>query len=159
MSTQQKVSEVMTHLVLKCRPEDKLSDTARRLQANRISGAPVVKEGKLVGLISESDLLKACLPRQHPSRRLIPLDPFVFFLEGGEVRGEHAQTVGEVMTVDVMTTRPDATLREAATLLDRHGMRRLPVVDEEGFVVGIVTRSDLVRAMAEHGPWTTAATS
>lgn len=143
----------MTHLVVTCKQGDSLRDTARRLQANRISGAPVVSEGKLVGLISEADLLAACLPRQR-NPRLVPLDPFVFFLEGGETHGGYPQTVGEAMTRNLVTTRPDATLKEAAMMLDTHGVRRLPVVDDEGFVVGIVTRSDLVRAMAQNGAWT-----
>ena len=155
MNSHQNVSEVMTHLVVTCRPEDTLRATARRLQANRISGAPVVSEGKIVGLISETDLLRACLPRRRSSK-LVPLDPFVFFLDGGEVGDEHPQTVAEVMTQRVVTTSPDASLREAAVLLDKHGVRRLPVVDEEGFVVGVVTRSDLVRAMAQNGAWTPA---
>ena len=153
MSTQPTVAEVMTHLVVTCRAEDTLRDTARRLQMNHISGAPVVKDGKVVGLISEADLLRACLPT-HRHSRLMPLDPFVFFLEGGEPRGEQPQTVGEVMARQVITIHPDASLKDAAIQLDKYGVRRLPVVDNEGFVVGVVTRSDLVRAMAQSGAWT-----
>jgi CBS domain-containing protein len=56
--------------------------------------------------------------------------------------------VGDVMTKDVVTIRPDDSIWEAASLIDRHGVRRLPVVDDEDYVVGILARSDLVRCMA-----------
>ena len=58
-------------------------------------------------------------------------------------------TVGDVMTRDVISVLPETSVREAASLIDRHGIRRLPVVDEEGYVVGILARADRVRAMAK----------
>jgi CBS domain-containing protein len=59
--------------------------------------------------------------------------------------------VADVMTKDALSVHSDMPLWEAATLIDRHGFRRLPVVDPDGFVVGILTRSDIVRAMAAEG--------
>lgn len=57
-------------------------------------------------------------------------------------------TVGDVMTLDVVSIGPEASLWEAASLMHRRGVKRLPVVDPHGYVVGVLTRSDLVRAMA-----------
>jgi CBS domain-containing protein len=143
-----RVKDVMTHLVVTLRPEDKITDAAKRLLSNRISGAPVVEAGRLVGLVSEADLVKAFAP---PARRgsLVAPYPLIFLLLRGSPRREAAySTVGDVMTRDVVTIGPDESVWEAASLIDRHGVRRLPVVDPEGYLIGVLARSDLVRCMA-----------
>lgn len=132
-----RVRDVMTNLVLTVRPEDEIRQVARRLLASRISGAPVVEEGRLVGIVSETDLVKM----YSALRRNVSLaDP-----------DQRTDTVlvGDVMTTRVVSITPDATIWEAASLIDRHAVRRLPVVDEDGFVVGVVARADLVRYMAQ----------
>ena len=156
MIHREKVSDVMTHLVVTCRAQDSVRETARRLLANRISGAPVVKDGKLVGVVSETDLLRAYVP-QPRAQLMTPKDPITFLLDGGEIHGNDDVCIGDVMTKAVVTVEPDATIGRAASLIDRFGVRRLPVIDEEGFVVGVVTRSDLVRAMANEDAYRAAA--
>lgn len=141
-----KVKDVMTHLVVTCRRQDTLQQAARKLLNNRISGAPVVEHGRLVGVVSEADLVAAYAPHAHTGR-LIGSDPLMFLLRGTEPRESH-RTVGDVMTKEVLTVSPDATVWQAASLIDRHGVRRLPVVDADGYVVGVLARADLVRAMA-----------
>ena len=143
-----KVTDVMTHLVVTLRPEDPLKQAAQRLLSNRISGAPVVDGGKLVGVVSEADLLRAYAPGARRRPPFGATAPLMFVLGGEQLRDVHNVTVGDVMTHDVVSISPETSVGEAASLVDRHGIRRLPVVEEEGFVVGIVTRSDLVRAMA-----------
>jgi CBS domain-containing protein len=69
-------------------------------------------------------------------------------LLGVPSRDAHISTVGEVMATNLVAIGPQESVWEAASLIDRHGVRRLPVVDEDRFVVGVVTRSDLIRAMA-----------
>lgn len=118
-----KVTDVMTHLVLTFRPEESVVDAARRLLANRISGAPVVEGGKLVGVATEADFINV-----------------------------RDKTVGDVMTPRVVSIGPDESVWKAAWLIHHHGVRRLPVVDQEGFVMGVLARSDLVRAMVELRP-------
>ena len=141
--------DVMTHLVVTFRPEDKILHAAKRLLSNRIGGAPVVDDGGLVGVVSEADLVKAYAP---PARRgfpfVAPSPLMLLVLRGAPRREAHNTTVGDVMTRDVVSIGPDASIWEAASLIDRHGVRRLPVVDSEGYVVGVLTRSDLVRCMA-----------
>jgi CBS domain-containing protein len=141
-----KVTDVMTHLVLTFRPEDTIYDAAQRLLTNRISGAPVVEGGRLVGVVSEADLVHALAPEHWRAGPMAPAAGLAVF--GVPSRDAHISTVGEVMSTNTISIGPDESVWDAASLIDRHGVRRLPVVDEEGFVVGVLTRSDLVRAMA-----------
>ncbi len=143
-----KVTDVMTHLVVTLRPQDTLQQAAKRLLSNRISGAPVVEGGRLVGVVSEADLLKAYAPAPQGRSSFVATAPLMFLLRGGRLRDVEKTTVGDVMTSEVVSITPDANIRLAASLIDRNGVRRLPVIDGEGFVVGVVARSDLVRAMA-----------
>ena len=143
-----KVRDVMTNLVVTLRPDDPIPQAARELLANRISGCPVVEEGRLVGVVSEADLVAVW---SRPPRKVSPLsvgDPLAFLLRGRAPDHIHNTTVADVMTTDVVTVSPDAGVWEAARLIDRFGVRRLPVVDDEDYVIGIVARSDIVRAMA-----------
>jgi CBS domain-containing protein len=143
-----RVSDVMTHLVVTFRTQDTIQQAAQRLLSNRISGAPVVEHGRLVGVVSEADLVAAYAPPALNGRHFVATDPLMFLLRGTVPRAVHHTTVGDVMTKNVISIAPDASVWEAASLIDRHGIRRLPVVDDEGFVVGVLARSDLVRAMA-----------
>lgn len=142
------VKDVMTHLVVTLRPSDTITDAAKRLLSNWISGAPVVDGGQLVGIVSEADLMKAFTP---PPRRGVSVAPYplMFLLLRGTPRHEaRYSSVSDVMTKNVVTIKPNDSIWEAASLIDRYGVRRLPVIEDEGYVVGIVTRSDLVRCMA-----------
>jgi CBS domain-containing protein len=141
-----KVSDVMTHLVLTFRPQDTIYDAAQRLLSNRISGAPVVEGGRLVGVVSAADLVHALAPQHWEAAPMAPVAGLA--LLGLPSRDAHITAVAEVMATNLVSIGPEESVWEAASLIDRHGVRRLPVVDEEGFVVGVLTRSDLVRAMA-----------
>ncbi|MDP9233981.1 MAG: CBS domain-containing protein [Actinomycetota bacterium] len=142
-----KVTEVMTHLVVTFRPQDTIYDAAQRLLSNRISGAPVTAGGRLVGVVSETDLVRALAPGHWEAARVAPAEGLAVL--GVPSRDAHVCTVGEVMATKVVSIGADDSVWEAASLIDRHGVRRLPVVDDEGFVMGVLTRSDLVRAMAQ----------
>jgi Predicted transcriptional regulator, contains C-terminal CBS domains len=143
-----KVKDVMTHLVVTVRPQDSIQEAARRLLDNRISGAPVVERGRLVGVFSEADLVAAYTPPARTGTPFVAVDPIMFLLRGTVPREAGHTTVADIMTRDVVSVSPDASLWEAASLIDRHGIRRLPVVDPDGYVVGVLARADLVRAMA-----------
>lgn len=143
-----KVRDVMTNLVVTLRPNDPIPKAARELLANRISGCPVVEEGKLVGVVTEADLVAVW---SQPTRSTSPLgvsDPLSFLLRGRTPEHVHNTVVADVMTTGVVTVTPDAGVWEAARLIDRFGVRRLPVVDADNFVIGVIARSDIVRAMA-----------
>ena len=144
-----KVRDVMTHLVVTLRPDDSVPLAAQMLVSNRISGAPVVRDGRLVGVVSEADLVRAYAPPVRRGAPFVAPHPLLFILlRGDQPKEVGAVLVGDVMTKDVISIGPEESIWEAAFKIDRHGVRRLPVVDDEGYVVGVVTRSDLVRAMA-----------
>ena len=143
-----KVRDLMTNLVVTLRPGDDIQDAARRLLRNRISGAPVVEDGKLIGIVSEADLVAAYSPPARSRSGFTAPDPIMLLLRGRFPFEGHGRSVRDVMTTNVISVGPDTSVWEAARLIDRHGVRRLPVIDPDDYVVGVLTRSDLVRAMA-----------
>lgn len=143
-----RVKDVMTHLVVTLRPHDTIQQAAGMLVKNRISGAPVVEEGRLVGVVSEADLVRVYAPPARAGSPFVAVNPMMLLVRGTVPRRVHNTTVGDVMTKHAVSISPEDSVWEAASVIDRHGFRRLPVVDGDGYVVGILTRSDLVRAMA-----------
>jgi CBS domain-containing protein len=146
------VGDVMTHLVVTLRAHDTIQEAARRLIANRISGAPVVDEGCLIGVVSVPDLVGAYMPVTDGLAELSAPDPLILLLRGPDWTRAQNKTVGEVMTRDVISISPEASVSEAAVAIDRHGVKRLPVIDSDGLVMGVIARSDLIRAMVS-GPY------
>jgi CBS domain-containing protein len=104
----------------------------------------------LVGVVSEADIVAAYTPPASRGSVVAP-DPLMFLVRGIVPRSVTHTIVGDVMTTAVISISPDACVWEAASLIDRHGVRRLPVVDDEGYVVGVLARADLVRALAGPG--------
>jgi CBS domain-containing protein len=143
-----RVRDIMTNLVVTLRPEDSIPQAARQLLSNRISGCPVVEGGKLVGVVTEADLVAAWSQPARLGPGLGAAHPLSILLRGGPPADVHGKTIADVMTTTVLTISPGSSVWEAARVIDRYGIRRLPVVDTEGFVVGIVARADLIRAMA-----------
>lgn len=133
------VRDIMTSDVVTVSPSTSLKEAARRMLAAGISGMPVMDGDELVGIVTEADFV-ADLVGERPRRRLLGL-----VVEETPVRGE---TVGEVMTTDLVTIGPDAPARAAARLMMTAGVKRLPVVDGDGHLVGIVSRADLLKTMA-----------
>lgn len=152
MPRQLPVTEVMTRGVVTLRSSDTVEDAVRVLARHDISGAPVTDgEGRLVGLLDDSDLLVADARLHGPT--MIEVLGAYLPLPGERRRYEeelrHAlgQTVGDVMNDDPPAVGMDATVEDVATLMvDRH-VSRIPVVDGRQRVMGIVTRGDLVEAM------------
>jgi CBS domain-containing protein len=130
------VGDVMTTPVVTVTPATGLRDVARLLVEHHLSAVPVTgSDGGLVGVVSEADLVTEDAPLLGDGRAA-SLDAF-----GGDV------TAGQVMSRPPAVIGPGAPLREAGCAMGAHGVRRLPVVDDAGTLVGIVSRSDLVRAM------------
>jgi len=139
--------DIMTPDVLTVRPDTGLAELVRLLLERRISAVPVVEDGAVVGIVSESDLLR------RPELGTAPARPRWLLLFGFAERDAaaytktHGRTAGEVMSQPVISVAEDAAVEEVARLMDRHRIKRLPVL-RDGRLVGIVTRSDLVRALA-----------
>ncbi|MGC1396449.1 MAG: CBS domain-containing protein [Coleofasciculaceae cyanobacterium] len=146
------VADVMSHDPIMVQPETPIKDVIKLLADRRISGLPVVDQaGKLVGIISETDLLWQQTGVSMPTYIMF-LDS-VIYLENParhdqELHKALGQTVGEVMSGDPLTITPDQPLRKAAKLMQEKSIRRLAVIDEAGMVIGIVTPGDIVRTMA-----------
>lgn len=141
-----KVRDVMTHSVLSVRREAPLKEVALVLVDHRISGVPVVDvDGAVLGVVSEADLLMK--ERGADAVRHRPLARFLG--ESRESRSQLAKlaavTAGEAMTAPAVTIESGRRISEAAALMIARRVNRLPVVDD-GRLVGIVTRADLVRA-------------
>ncbi len=146
------VAEVMTQNPITVRPEALLQEVIQTLAERRISGLPVVDEsGKLLGVVSETDLMWRESGATPPA--YIMLLDSVIYLENParyerDLHKALGQTAGEIMTPDPVTITPDKSLSEAARLMHERSIHRLPVLDTAGQVVGILTRGDIVRAMA-----------
>ena len=141
-----RVTDIMTRNVITVRPATPIQEAARTLVAHGISGVPVVDDGgRVVGLLSEGDLILRHKPRERmPWWR-------IFFDDGERLAREYQKAVGttvaEAMTRSVISVSPDLPLESAAAILDEHRIRRVPVI-ADGRLMGIVSRGDLVRALA-----------
>ena len=142
----QTVRDAMTTHVLTVRTDTPLKDVARALIDAGISGLPVVDDrGRVAGVVSEADFLIKGQGAQSVHHR-----PLARLLGESATTREQlskvaARSAGEAMTAPAVTIAPTRSLQEAAGLMTAHGINRLPVV-EDGRLVGILTRADLVRA-------------
>ncbi|HEX4747653.1 MAG TPA: CBS domain-containing protein [Gaiellaceae bacterium] len=136
-----KVRELMTENVVFVQPDAPLREAARFLTENRVSGLPVVSAtGEVVGVLSEADIVaKASGGTGHAGLLSWLFDP-----EIGEDKVA-ARTAGEAMSSPAVTIAPTRPIHEAARRMISDGVNRLPVV-EDGKLVGILTRADIVRA-------------
>jgi CBS domain-containing protein len=144
---------VMNPNVVSVGPDVSINQIARTLVENGISAVPVVDgSGAPVGMVSEGDLI----PRREVEREA-RRDWWLDLLAEGEALNPdflaslkaRNQKATDVMTCPVVTVHPDTNVTEIAQLLAAHRIKRLPVV-QDGRVVGIVSRADLLRALAEH---------
>ena len=141
-----KVRDIMTTDPVKVTGNTHLKEAARLMVRHRVSGLPVVDEaGKLIGILSEGDFIRREADRDRPQG--VSLLDAVF--GEGELQPVGAETVAEIMTRSVVTITPEATVGEAARVMGRRSVKRLPVVDLEGELVGIVSRSDIVGAFTK----------
>lgn len=144
-----KASEVMTCNVASVGRDAPIGDAIRLMLDYRISGLPVVDGGsKVAGMLTEGDLLRRAetqTERQRPRWLEFLLGPSRL---ADEYVRTHGRKVGEIMTEDVVSVAEDTPLAEIVRLMERHRIKRLPVL-RGGALVGIVTRADLVRALAQ----------
>ncbi|MDJ0923902.1 MAG: CBS domain-containing protein [Acidimicrobiia bacterium] len=135
-----KVADVMTTDVLSVAPDDRLRLAAGLMREHRISGLPVVEDGKVVGIITESDFLNIAAETPDGERH-----GFLDALFGGHRAAHPSTRVGEAMTEDPITVQASMPVREAARHMKRHRIKRVPVVDEEQGLVGILSRADIMK--------------
>ena len=136
-----RVGDVMTGTVVTVDRITPYQEIDRLLSEHRISGMPVLKMGReVVGVVSEADLLAAEDETSRQARMSSSLGRRRFLHKDPPA----SLTAGTLMTAPAVTIGPDATIPAAARLMNTHHVRRLPVVDEDGTLVGIVSRRDLL---------------
>ena len=152
-----KAAEIMTREVVAVTPDTSINDVATTMIDHRISAVPVVDRGKLVGIVTENDLLRRvelATERRRPR--------WLHFLTSddtllAEYLKAHGQTARYVMTPNVITVRPDTPIAEIADIVESRHIKRVPVVDGDR-IVGIVSRANLVQALATYTPPSRAST-
>jgi CBS domain-containing protein len=147
-------SDVMTKNVVSVGPETPTRAVAKLLLEKGVSAVPVVDAtGAAIGMVSEGDLVQREIKRRSPSR-----DWWLEILAEGEAvptkfldyLSAADRPVRDVMRTPVVTVAEDTPIEAIAQILQKHGIKRVPVL-RDGRVVGIVSRADLVRALAQ-GP-------
>ena len=138
------VGDVMTTEVVTAGPATPFKQLVRLLGEHRISALPVVEDGRLLGIVSEADL---ALKEELPPLAREPAPHWALWADRRRTATVKAAATraSELMTSPVVTVLVTATLAEAARLLHGRQVKRAPVVDADGRLVGIVTRSDLLR--------------
>ncbi len=128
------VGKRMTREVIAVSPGDKVRDASRILQDNRIHHLPVVEEGELVGIVSDTDIRKWILREEK--------------VEEGGIVSRRTGTVEEIMTRDVVTMNPWDTIEDALLILHKRRFGALPVVEGRK-LVGIITKADILGAFID----------
>jgi CBS domain-containing protein len=148
-----KARDVMTTDVITVRPETPVSEVARVMNERDISGVPVVDAvGEVVGVITELDLVLRNT-RLHMPTFIQILDAQIYLETPGQYRERMRHMLGtqaqDIMSSPAITIGPDAELEAVAELMVEERVNPVPVVDDAGRLVGIISRSDIVRLMAQ----------
>jgi CBS domain-containing protein len=143
-----KAADVMVSNVITVGPDATAQEVADILLKNRISGVPVTgPKGELLGIVSEGDLLRR--PEAGTIRR--PAWWLGLFASNEGLASDyiksHSHKVVEIMTSRVVTASPETPVADVATLLEKHAIKRVPIV-EDGKIVGIVSRANLLQALS-----------
>jgi CBS domain-containing protein len=115
----EKIRDIMTDDVDCCSLLDNVYEVAVKMKELNVGAVPIVDQGKIVGMITDRDIVLRCVAEKHPA----------------------SSKVEDIMSADLITISPDATSKEAVRLMAEHQIRRLPVV-EEGKLIGIVSLGD-----------------
>ncbi|MGW3354391.1 CBS domain-containing protein [Streptomyces bungoensis] len=135
-----RVSDVMTRAVVGVGRGTRFKDIVERMEQAQVGAVPVLEgDGRVIGLVSEADLLPKEEFRDSDPDRFTQLRRLPDLAKAG------ALTAEELMSTPAVTVHGDATLAEAARIMAVRRVKRLPVVDAEGVLVGVVSRGDLLK--------------
>ena len=146
LSTKIAVRDVMTHKVYSVTRDTEVEKAGAILAEQKISGMPVIDEKeRVLGVISEADILAAS---GFGKKR--PAGDFLRRLLGESVPSKReGHLAGDIMSTPPITIGPFEDIKEVAVILDKRRIKRLPVVDFEGRLLGIISRGDIIRAMGK----------
>jgi CBS domain-containing protein len=144
------VSEIMTTDVVTVDPDISVTEAAKLMVDKEIGALPVVEGGRLIGIVTEGDLIMQDVKLEYPTY-LHLLDGYIMYPPStkhfeSELKKAVAADVRTVMTADPVTIQTSATIEDAATLLVDKDVSRIPVMDGDA-IVGIVSKSDVVRSL------------
>lgn len=144
------VTTLMTTGVIVAHPGTPIPEIARLMVAHGISGVPVVEDDRIVGIVTEMDLVSQEIEVDPPAfgTFLDAIFRFPWDENKDEMRRVLATTAGALMNSEVVTVTPEATIQDAASLMFKREVNPLPVVDAAGRLLGIVSRSDIIRLIA-----------
>ena len=143
-----KAADVMVSNVISVGQDASVQEVAEVLLRNRVSAVPVLgTKGELVGIVSEGDLMRR--PEAGTERRQSWWLALLTSSEGmaSDYIKSHSRKVVDVMTRRVVTATPDTPVADVAALLEKHAIKRVPIV-KHGKIVGIVSRANLLQALA-----------
>jgi len=129
------VSEVMTENVLVCSPEDEVDNIWRLMQEKRLAGLPVVRNGKLVGIVTQKDLIDSGV--------LLPA------FESSKGRFRDSSKISSVMNTNVVAVKPSIKVIKVAKVIVSKDIGRVPVTDENGKLVGVIDREDVAKLLVK----------
>lgn len=147
------VAEIMDRQPETVSPDDSIQEVIETLQTNDLPGVPVVDETrKVLGIITDSDLVISNEDSDFHLPHYVNIMGGIVFLESTKhweerARKAFAATAAEMMTTDPITVGPDEPAEHAGRLISEKKHNRLPVVDDEGRLVGVVTRVDVLAAL------------
>lgn len=152
------IKSIMTKNVVTLSPEDTIAAASMKLSSAKISGAPVVDaSGRLIGILSEADILSSLKTHQRSLHLVYPSLSSISVTFQEQVTEREAMEayrdienmkVKDIMTTEVEVVHEDEEVRGAVKKMVSKGINRLPVVDSENRVIGIVTRGDILRGIA-----------
>jgi CBS domain-containing protein len=144
--------DVMTRTVITVPPDADVAEIARIMLEKRVSGLPVVENGAPIGIISESDLLR----RPETGTEWHAPSWLELFLSRSSLAADyvrtHARTARDVMTKELVTASEDTPVSEIAELMETHRIKRVPVLSQDGRIIGIVSRINLLQGLARACP-------
>jgi CBS domain-containing protein len=145
------VSEIMRTDVPVASPDDLIGTVARLMAVSGLPGVPIVENGAIVGIVTESDIISREADVEFPTP--VPFLDTIFQLDAGSDFEEDLQhvlavTARDLMTHPVINIKVSATLQQLATLITEEHVNPIPVLDDDLNLVGIVSRADLVKVIA-----------
>ena len=144
------VGDIMSTSVITIEPETDVGEIARLIWENDVSALPVTEQGRVVGMVTDYDLISR--HSEYDGPMYLPFIDVYFQVPGTgdpeQLRRILATTARELMSYPVKTLRPDDSVQEAATVMFENRINAIPVLDDDHRLIGIISRADIVRLMA-----------
>ena len=144
-----KIKEIMTKKVITCQAKTPVKEIAKNLIEHKLTGMPVVEGDKVIGIVTEADLIMQ-KARIHIPSYIQLLDSYLYLEDPKEVGVELqkilAMDAKQLMTSEPTIIGPDDTVQDLATLIEREHVNPIPVVEDDK-LVGIVSRADVVKLL------------